>query len=285
MKQTRRLFIREGLAGAILLGTGDLVVADDVSETVKAKTTRVVNPFHLGMAGFTFSQFDIDITLKTMQRLDLHYLSVKDFHLPLNSTDKQIEDFKDKCASYSVIGYIVGPINMHSEAEVDEAFEYAKRVGVKKIIGVPDVELLPYVDKRVKEYDFNYAIHLHGPDKNVYKDAASVWKFTKDLDPRIGMCLDVGHDFRNGCDPSLDLQKYHTRVFDMHIKDETEASRRGVCTIIGRGLINFPALIRTMRKVNYTGMCSLEYEADKEDPFLGIAESIGYFKALCDTPS
>lgn len=285
MKQTRRLFIREGLAGAILLGTGDLVVADDVSETVKAKTTRVVNPFHLGMAGFTFSQFDIDITLKTMQRLDLHYLSVKDFHLPLNSTDKQIEDFKDKCASYSVIGYIVGPINMHSKAEVDGAFEYAKRLGVKKIIGVPDVELLPYVDKRVKEYDFNYAIHLHGPDKNVYKDAASVWRFIKDLDPRIGMCLDVGHDFRNGCDPSLDLQKYHTRVFDMHIKDETEASRRGVCTIIGRGLINFPALIRTMRKVNYTGMCSLEYEADKEDPFLGIAESIGYFKALCDTPS
>lgn len=285
MKQTRRLFIREGLAGAILLGTGNLVVADDVSETVKAKVTRVVNPFHLGMAGFTFSRFDIDITLKTMQRLDLHYLSVKDFHLPLNSTDKQIEDFKDKCASYSVIGYIVGPINMHSKAEVDGAFEYAKRLGVKKIIGVPDVELLPYVDKRVKEYDFNYAIHLHGPDKNVYKDAASVWKFTKDLDPRIGMCLDVGHDFRNGCDPSLDLQKYHTRVFDMHIKDETEASRRGVCTIIGRGLINFPALIRTMRKVNYTGMCSLEYEADKEDPFLGIAESIGYFKALCDTPS
>lgn len=285
MKQTRRLFIREGLAGAILLGTGNLVVADDVSETVKAKVTRVVNPFHLGMAGFTFSRFDIDITLKTMQRLDLHYLSVKDFHLPLNSTDKQIEDFKDKCASYNVIGYIVGPINMHSEAEVDEAFEYAKRVGVKKIIGVPDVELLPYVDKRVKEYDFNYAIHLHGPDKNVYKDAASVWRFIKDLDPRIGMCLDVGHDFRNGCDPSLDLQKYHTRVFDMHIKDETEASRMGVCTIIGRGLINFPALIRTMRKVNYTGMCSLEYEADKKDPFLGIAESIGYFKALCDTPS
>ena len=42
---------------------------------------------------------------------------------------------------------------------------------------------------------------------------------TKDLDPRIGMCLDVGHDLRNGCDPVADLKKYHTRVFDMHIKD------------------------------------------------------------------
>lgn len=35
-----------------------------------------------------------------------------------------------------------------------------------------------------------------------------------------------------------------------------------------------------MRKVNYTGMCSLEYEKDRDDPFMGIAESIGYFKAV-----
>lgn len=285
MKQTRRSFIKEGLAGTILLEMGNLAMAGDVSETVKTKVIKAVNPFHLGMAGFTFSQFDIDNTLKTMQRLDLHYLSIKDFHLPLDSTNEQIQAFKDKCASYNVTGYIVGPINMHSEADVEKAFEYARRVGVKRIIGVPDVGLLPYVDKKVKEYNFNYAIHLHGPDKNIYKDAASVWEFTKDLDSRIGMCLDVGHDFRNGCNPALDLQKYHSRVFDIHIKDETEASRMGVCTVIGRGLIDFPSLIRTMRKVNYTGMCSLEYETDKNDPFLGIAESIGYFKALCDMPS
>ena len=52
--------------------------------------------------------------------------------------------------------------------------------------------------------------------------------------------------------------------------------------IFGRGKIDFPALIRMMREVNYTGMCSLEYEKDMKDPFLGIAESIGYFKAVSD---
>ncbi|MCL4254403.1 MAG: sugar transferase, partial [Anaerolineae bacterium] len=35
---------------------------------------------------------------------------------------------------------------------------------------MPNVELLPYVDKKVKEYDFNYAIHLHGPDIKIYPD-------------------------------------------------------------------------------------------------------------------
>ena len=48
------------------------------------------------------------------------------------------------------------------------------------------------------------------------------------------------------------------------------------------GKIDFPALVKMMRKVKYTGMCSLEYEKDMSDPFMGIAESIGYFKAVSD---
>ena len=228
MKHSRRTFFKQGLAGALLLGTSTIARAA-LPDPVKPKAPKAVNPFHLGMAG-----------------------------------------------------YAVGPIYMKSEEEIDRAFDYAKRVGVKLIVGVPNYELLPYVDKKVKEYDFHYAIHLHGPDIKTYPDATDVWEHTKDLDPRIGMCLDVGHDLRNGCDPVADLKKYHTRVFDMHIKDVTDSSKAGVGIEIGRGKIDFPALIRMMREVNYTGMCSLEYEKDMKDPFLGIAESIGYFKAVSD---
>jgi Sugar phosphate isomerases/epimerases len=185
-----------------------------------------------------------------------------------------------KLAEYNVTGYAVGPIYMKSEAEIDRAFEYAKRVGVKTIVGVPDYELLPYVDKKVKEYHMHYAIHLHGPDIKIYQDAPQTWEKVKDLDPRIGMCLDIGHDLRNGCDPVADLIKYHTRVFDIHIKDVTAASKEGRGIELGRGKIDFPALVKALRKVNYQGMCSLEYEKDMKDPFLGIAESIGYFKAI-----
>ena len=258
MEKSRRAFFKQGLAGALLLGAAPLVNA--APDPAKPKTAPAVNPFHLGMAGYTFVNFDLETTLQTLRRLDIHYLCIKDFHLPLDSTDEQIRAFHEKCASYGVTGYAVGPIYMKSEAEIDRAFEYAKRVGVKLIVGVPNYELLPYVDP----------------------DATDVWEHTKDLDPRIGMCLDVGHDLRNGCDPVADLKKYHTRVFDVHIKDVTDASKAGKGIELGRGKIDFPALIRMLREVNYTGMCSLEYEKDMKDPFLGIAESIGYFKAVSD---
>lgn len=172
-------------------------------DMAKPKVAKAVNPFHLGMAGFTFVAFDLETTLKTLQRLDIHYLCIKDFHLPYDCTDAQIEELHAKCASYGVKGYAVGPINMKTKDEIDHAFEYAKRVGVKTIVGVPTYELLSYVDKKVKEYDFHYAIHLHGPDLPVFPDAKDVWEHTKDLDPRIGMCLDIGHDLRSGRDLSL----------------------------------------------------------------------------------
>lgn len=281
MTQSRRTFLKQGLASALLLSMGGVAQAGELLAPESRRTRKEKNPFHLGMAGFTFVNFDLETTLKMLKRLDIHYLCIKDFHLPLNCTDEQIKAFHDKCAAYQVTGYAVGPIYMKTEQEVNRGFEYARRIGVKTIVGVPNYELLPYVDKKVKEYDFHYAIHLHGPDIKIYPDAADVWEHTKDLDPRIGMCLDIGHDLRNGRDPVADLKKYHKRVFDMHIKDVTEASKAGHAIEIGRGKIDFPALVRMMRKVNYTGMCSLEYEKDMKDPFVGIAESIGYFKAVC----
>jgi len=239
--------------------------------------------FRIGMAGFSFLKVDLDKALATMQKVDVHYLCIKDFYLPLNSTDEQIAAFHAKLKDKGVTGYAVGPIYMKSEAEIDHAFEYAKRVGVKLIIGIPNYELLPYVDKKVKEYGFHYAIHLHGPDIATYQDADDVWNHVKNLDPRIGMCLDIGHDTRNGKDPVADLKKYQSRVFDIHIKDVTGRTKLGYSLEVGRGIIDFPALVKMLRKVGYNGVCSIEHEINMNDPFMGIAEDVGYLRGVIRT--
>ncbi len=236
--------------------------------------------FKLGIAGYTFVNFDLQTTLETLKRCNVHYLCIKDFHLPVESTDEEIAAFHTKCAEFGVTGYAVGPLYMRSKEDIDKYFDYAKRVGVKTIVGVPNYELLPYVEQKVKEFGFNYAIHLHGPDIEIYKDADEVWEKTKNLDPRIGMCLDIGHDTRNGKDPVADLKKYHSRVFDIHLKDVTGPSKLGYSVEVGRGIIDFPAFVKMLREVNYTGVVSLEHERDMKDPFMGIAESIGYFRAM-----
>lgn len=238
-------------------------------------------PLKIGMAGWTFNQFSLDTTLAVLQQLDVKYLCVKDFHLPLNSTDEEMKAFREKLAESNVIPYGVGPIYMRSKEQVDASFAYAKRLGVKLVVGVPDYDLLPYVEQVVKKYDIKLAIHLHGPGSRCYPNATDIWERVKDMDPRMGICLDIGHNLRDAQNPINDYLRYHTRVFDIHIKDVTEATKDGHGIEFGRGLINFPGLVHALVKMHYDGVCSLEYEKDMDNPFMGVAQSIGYFQGVC----
>ena len=285
----RRTFIRSSFASAAVfafMGANGKVnaaesVMKDSSKNSTLKTPHPEEPFHLGMAGWTFHKFDLQKTLETMKQLDVHYLCIKDFHLPLNSSDEDIANFHKKLAEYGVIGYGVGPIYMKSEAEADRAFAYAQRVGVKVLVGVPNYELLDYVEQKVKQYDIKLAIHLHGPDMPMYPNAEDIWNNVKDRDARMGMCLDIGHNLRYGSDSLSDLKKYHTRVFDIHMKDVTGTTKADKSVEVGRGRIDFPLFVKLLRKYNYTGRVSLEYEKDMDNPFMGIAESVGYFRGVC----
>ena len=64
--------------------------------------------FKVGMAGYTFVKFDLDKTLEIMQKCDVRYLCIKDFHLPMNSTNEQIAAFHAKLKAKNVTGYAVG---------------------------------------------------------------------------------------------------------------------------------------------------------------------------------
>lgn len=238
--------------------------------------------FRLGMAGYTFVHFKLDQALEMLRKVDVRYLCIKDFHLPLDSNAEQIAAFHQKLKESNVTGYAVGPIYMKTEAEVDRAFDYAKRVGVKLIVAVPNVELLPLVEKRVKEYDFRVAIHNHGPDIPLYPNPESIYKEIKNLDARIGFCFDMGHDKRFGEDPVADLQTYSKRIFDIHLKNVTAATKAGTTCELGRGVIDIPAFVQMLRKIGYSGSCSLEYEKDMKDPLAGIAESVGYYRGVCE---
>jgi sugar phosphate isomerase/epimerase len=66
----------------------------------------------------------------------------------------------------------------------------------------------------------------------------------------------------------------------MHIKDVDKADKEGITVEMGRGIIDIPGVVATLRKIKYTGSCSLEFEKDMTDPLPGIAESIGYFKGV-----
>jgi inosose dehydratase len=234
--------------------------------------------FNLGMAGYTFKEFTVEKTVEMMNRVKITNLSVKDFHMPYNSTQDQINSVISKFKAGGINVYAVGVVYMKTEKEVDQAFEYAKMAGVKLIVGAPEYALLPYVEKKIKTYDIRLAIHNHGPDNPLYPNPTDIWNHIWDMDKRLGICIDIGHTTRDAKDPVFDILRYGSRIFDVHTKDVDGATKEGKTVEIGRGIIDIPAVIAALRKIKFTGMCSLEFEKDMKDPLPGIAESIGYFK-------
>lgn len=201
-------------------------------------------------------------------------------HLPLDSSRETIEKTVALCKQKGVNLYGGGVIYMKSKAEVDQAFDYAKAAGMKMIVGVPNHDLLDYVEGKVKEYDIMVAIHNHGPGDLVYPSAESAYVLINNRDKRMGLCIDIGHTKRINRDPEQDLKDFFDRVIDIHIKDVTAAAAEGKTCIIGRGVINFPSFMKSVVKLGYKGALSLEYEADGKDPLPGMMESFGFVKGV-----
>lgn len=236
--------------------------------------------FPIGFAGYSFVKFDLDQTLQMMKRLQVQYLSVKDFHLPMNSSPSQMETVRKKFADHGITPYTVGVIYMMTKEAVDQAFAYARSFGVNMIVGVPGEQLLPYVEEKVKETNIKLAIHNHGPEDKLYPTPKSIYDRIAKMDKRMGLCIDIGHTFRAGVLPEIAIKQYADRLFDLHIKDE-EAMKPDAKTIeIGRGAINFSALLDVLKEIRYAGICSIEYEKDMDNPIVGMAESVGYFKGM-----
>ena len=243
---------------------------------------RGSDDFRIGVAGYTYRKFDIDRTLKYLQSMGVKYLSVKDFWLPLDSTAEQMEAFKAKCAAHGVEGYILGPIYMRNEADVDRAFAYAERYGSDVFIGVPTYELIDYVIAKVADTGIKVAIHTHGPDGQPFPNIQKVVELVKDPKLGVGCCMDLGHSVRMGEDIVKDIRKYKDWIYDIHIKDESEASKKGQTWEMGRGVMDFKPIVETLRKIGYKGVVSLEFEKNGDNPHPGVAESIGYMRGVCD---
>jgi sugar phosphate isomerase/epimerase len=280
MKQSRRDFIQK--AAFSVAGTATIPF---ISNAVSSGnfTGKKNDRFPVGIAGYTFSKFDLEKTIAMMQRVGVQNLSLKEFLLPINSNDEKIKSVMSQFTAANINVYAVGVIYMKTKQAVDDAFAYAQKTGVKLIVGVPNYELIDYTEQKVKETGLRIAIHNHGPEDALYPGPQQVYERIKNRDARMGLCLDIGHAVRAGVNLEKVIADYRTRLYDLHIKDITLASRDGKSIEIGRGVIDFPALVKSLKKNNYKGMCSIEFEKDMTDPLAGIAESVGFFKGVMST--
>ncbi|NRB53998.1 MAG: sugar phosphate isomerase/epimerase [Saprospiraceae bacterium] len=273
MKFTRKSFLQ--VMGASLIGAFP-----------GASQARSVPPpkadLKLGLASYSLRNYSLDEVLEMCNRLGLKYLALKSMHLPLDTPDQEIAAIAKKVRDAGIQLYGASVVYMKSAAAVENAFRYAVAAGLEMIIGVPNHDLLPLVEKQVKATNIKLAIHNHGPGDKLYPSPESVYEKVKNLDSRMGLCVDIGHTIRIGLDPVKNLRKYADRLYDIHLTDVNKAAPEGHSIEVGRGVIDIPAVLKVLQKIKYQGVMSLEFEKDANDTLPGLAECVGYVRGVLD---
>jgi inosose dehydratase len=237
--------------------------------------------FKAGVASYTLRKFPLEGAIRSIQRVGLRYVSIKDFHLPLNSTPEERRSVAARFKEAGITPLSCGNITMENDAaNVRRAFEYARDVGLPTIVCSPHPDSMPILDTMVKEFDIRLAIHNHGPEDKRFPSPYDVWKAVERYDRRIGLCIDVGHTARAKVDPAEAIRRCHERLYDLHIKDIDSTAPDGKTVEGGRGVLDLGAILRALLQVGYPHLLSFEYEKDQDDPLPGLSETVGYTKGL-----
>jgi sugar phosphate isomerase/epimerase len=238
--------------------------------------------FKLGVASYSLRKLPRTQAIAMVKQLKTPYLSVKEFHLPISSTPEEIAAGRKEFEDAGIIVLSGGVISFpkDDDADIRHKFEYAKMAGFPMITCMPTAKTLPKVEKMVKEFDIKMALHNHGKSDKNFPSPQDALKAVDGMDPRCGLCIDVGHTAEIGVDVVESIRVAGSRLLDVHIKDLSDLSNADSQVAVGEGRMPIPAIFRELKKLNYKGGVMLEYEIDENNPLPGMAKSFAYMRKV-----
>ncbi|MFN7999167.1 MAG: sugar phosphate isomerase/epimerase family protein [Bryobacteraceae bacterium] len=237
--------------------------------------------FKLGVASYSLREYSRALAIHCIKDLRTPYVSVKEFHLPYRSSPQELESGRKEFERAGLKIMSGGNISLPNEPDdIRRYFVYAKTCGMPMMVCAPTHRNIATIEKFVKEYDIRIAIHNHGPEDKEYPTPQSVLEVVRNLDPRCGLCMDVGHSIRAGADPVASIAEAGSRLLDMHIKDIRSSEPHAEGCDVGEGIVPIPGIFKQLQKIGYTGCVNLEYEINGDNPLPGMQNSFSYMRGV-----
>jgi sugar phosphate isomerase/epimerase len=234
------------------------------------------------VASYSLRELSRADAIKAIQELGTPYVNIKSFHLPYEGTPDEIaagrREFED--AGLKIVGGGTITLQKEDDDDIRFYFDYAKKCGMPLMVIAPTLTTLPRIERFVKEYGIQVAIHNHGPEDPYFPGPQDALPVIRDMDPRVGVCVDVGHTTRTGIDIVEAIALSGDRVLDVHIKDLRDLKVKESQCIVGEGAMPIAKIFEQLEKMSYPGYVNLEYEIDAENPLPGMKQSFSYMRGV-----
>lgn len=146
-----------------------------------------------------------------------------------------------------------------SDEEIDYAFEAAKAMGAKGVtdeIGEEAVKrLAPFAEK----HDMYAVFHNHMQ----FAEEGFTYDSFVDISPNVMFNFDAGHFFGStGRHPSEIIEKYHDRIFSIHLKDKTgpDTDPANANQVWGQGQAPIEDILHLIQDNGWPIYCDIELE-------------------------
>jgi sugar phosphate isomerase/epimerase len=271
------------------VGTAGVALTNCATAHATPAEARRANPaakpedvgLKLGVASYSLRNFPRAQAIQMTKALGTRFINLKSVHLPYEASPAEIAAARQEIegAGLEIVGGGMITFETDTDEGVRKYFDYARVAGMPVIVGTCKPGVLPRIEKFVKQYDIKLAIHNHGPG-DVFPSPYDALEAVQGMDPRMGLCIDMGHTVRTGTDVVRAVADAGPRLLDMHAKDLRDLKLAESQCIVGEGRMPIAAIFRQLQAIRYPGYVNLEYEIDASDPLPGMKQSFAYMRGV-----
>lgn len=255
-----------------------------------------IGGFAVGTQAYTFNRFSVMEAIektaaaggRVIELYPGHRFSPEDDR-PFNheSSDEMIQEVLAKLNEHNMKVVNFGVVALPDAETARSVFEFAQRLGVPAITSNPNThEEMDFIEVLVKEFDIAMAIHNHpkpeGESDYRIWDPEHVLNLVKDRDHRLGSCADTGHWIRSGINPVDALKVLEGRVISLHLKDVDVFQRDAVDVIFGTGVGDVSGVLSELKRQNFAGHISIEYESNWYESVPEVAQNVGFIRGWAE---
>lgn len=282
---SRRDFLRAATlaaASAAIPGCASAVAGSAASVGQNAAPGPDPAGIKLGVASYSLRNFSRAQALEMTRSLGVRYINFKSMHLPYDASPGEFAAARAELAAAGLVLVGGGMITFETDTDpgVQKYFDYARAAGMPTIVCTCKPGMLPRIERFAKQYDIRIAIHNHGPEDENFPSPYDVLKAVKGIDPRMGLCIDLGHTVRAGTDPVRAIADAGSRLLDMHAKDLRDFSSAESQCAVGEGKMPIAEVFRQLVASGYSGYVNLEYEIEPDNPLPGMRKSFAFMRKV-----
>lgn len=248
--------------------------------------------WNLSMQSYSFHLFTLTEALDKTQQLGIRYIEVYPGHklggkwgdkvFDFNLDPRTQKEIKKLAASKGIRIVGCGVYVAEKSSDWEKMFRFAKSMGLEFISCEPALEDWDLVEKYATEYGIKISVHNH-PQPSAYWKPENLLKAIDGRSKLLGSCADVGHWRREGLDQIDCLRKLNGRLVSLHFKDiapKQAGEKEQHDMIWGTGILDVKGMLKELKRQNFKGYFSIEYEYNWENSVPDIRRCVDYFNEV-----